>query len=540
MKKIYIFGHKRPDTDSICSTIAYTNLKKALGFDNVQAYRLDKVNKETKFILDYFNVEEPKLLPDLELKVKDLNLYNPKKISSNDAVKKAWDLLLETKGSRIIPCVDETEELQGIISVGDLTNLLMDTSDEELTEKYEIIFENFIEVIEAEVLREGYKYHRVEGQIIISSKDASDSITNKDILITSRVEFAKEYLEKTNCGCVIVTNDKDISELETIESSCAIYKVKTDLYNVITNIKKAVSVYSVMQKDELVVISSSAYLDDAIKQLQTSAHRNFPVVGKRGQFVGILSRRHLIDYERKQAILIDHNERNQSVDGINNAEILEIIDHHRVADVQTDSPILIRSEPVGCTSTIIYKMYRENNVPIPRTMAGLMMSAIISDTLKFSSPTCTAEDVNAARALSTVCEIDIDEFAVNMFKAGTSIKDLTFDELLNMDTKVFNIADSVVYISQINTLDLDDVDARRDEYMASMDKFCEQTMCSLLILMVTDIINGGSKIIPYGKMTMLAEKAFHIPNDQSSIYLEGVVSRKKQIVPRLIMASRDI
>ncbi len=541
MKKIHVFGHQRPDTDSICSTIAYTNLKKALGVTNIEAFRLDNINKETKFILDYFNVKEPKLLTDLDLKVKDLNLYTPKKISKNDPVKVVWDLLLESKGSRIIPCVSEENELEGIISVGDLTDLLMETSDENVTSKYEILFENFIDVLGAKVITGQYNYNKIEGRIIISSQDPTPNVTDKDVLITSRVEYAKEFLEKSNCGCILITNGRDTTEiLEMNKRDCAIIVSESDLFTVITTIKKAVSASSVMQKDKLMVISSGAYVEDAKKTLQTSAHRNFPVVGAKGQFEGILSRRHLIDFERKKAILIDHNERMQSVDGIADAEILEIVDHHRVADVQTDSPILIRSEPVGCTATIIYKMYRENNVPVPRTIAGLMMSAILSDTLKFSSPTCTAEDVNAARSLATVCEIDIEDYAREMFMAGTAINDITFDELINTDTKVFTIADTEIYISQINTLALDEVSQRRDEYMASMDKFCASTNCQLLILMVTDIINGGSKIIIYGKMRTLAEKAFGIAEGEDSVYLDGVVSRKKQIVPRLVMASRDI
>ncbi len=541
MKKIHVFGHQRPDTDSICSTIAYTNLKKALGVTNIEAFRLDNINKETKFVLDYFNVKEPKLLTDLDLKVKDLNLYTPKKISKNDPVKSAWDLLLESKGSRIIPCVNEDNELEGIISVGDLTQLLMDTSDETVTSTYEILYKNFIEVLDGKVIMGEYNYERIDGKIIISSQDPAPDVTDKDVLITSRIEFAKDYLENSNCGCILLTNGRDITELvEMNKRNCAIVVCDSDLYNVITTIKKAVSTSSVMQKDKLMVISAGAYVEDIKKTLQTSAHRNFPVVGSKGQFEGILSRRHLIDFERKKAILIDHNERMQSVDGIAEAEILEIVDHHRVADVQTDSPILIRSEPVGCTATIIYKMYRENNVPVPRTIAGLMMSAILSDTLKFSSPTCTDEDISAAKGLATICEIDIEDYAKEMFMAGTSIKDITFDELINTDTKVFNIADMEIYISQINTLALDEVSQRREEYMASMDKFCNSTNCQLLILMVTDIINGGSKIITYGKMRSLAEKAFNIPEGKDSVYLEGVVSRKKQIVPRLVMASREI
>ncbi len=540
MGEIYVFGHQRPDTDSICSTIAYTNLKRELGVLDINPYRLDNVNKETKFVLDYFGVQEPRLLSDLDLKVKDLSLYNPEAINKNDPVKKAWNLLTESKGSRIVPCVDEDGKLEGIISVGDITQLFMDVSYEHITEKYEILFENFINALSnAQIVAGDYNHEKIEGRIVIGAQDTVSDINSNDIVITSRIEYAVEFLEKTDCGCIILTNSIDASSLLNYRENCAIVSVSGDIFSVITSIKRSVSVKSIMRSEGLTLISTNTYIDDAKITLQTSSHRNFPVVDENNELVGIMSRRHLIDFDKKQAILIDHNERKQSVEGIENAEILEIVDHHRVADVQTDSPILIRSEPVGCTSTIIYKMYVENNVPISSKMAGLMMSAILSDTLKFSSPTCTEEDLIAAKKLAKINETDIDTYAKEMFKAGTSIKDVTFDELLNMDTKVFNISEQEIYISQINTLDIDAIEERKDECSEAMDKFCQRTNCSLLILMVTDIINKGSKIIIHGKLRTIAEKAFDIKQGESSVYLDGVMSRKKQIVPTLIKATRE-
>lgn len=540
MGEIHVFGHQRPDTDSICSTIAYTNLKRALGVCDINPYRLDNINKETKYVLDYFDVEEPKLLPDLEIKVSDLNVYNPPIISKNDTVKKVWDLILNSTGSRIVPCVDKQDILEGVVSVGDITKLFMQETQDNITSMHEILFDNFLDNLHTEIKFGEYKYRKIEGRIIIGSFENYDDINDSDIVVTTRIETAVDALDNTNCGCIIVTNGLDISSLNGYRKNCAIVSVQGDVFRVVTNIKQSISISSVMQKEHLAIISHNSYLEDAKMLMKTSAHRNFPVISDKGKFVGIISRRHLIDYQRKLAILIDHNERKQSVEGIADAEILEIIDHHRVADVQTDAPILIRSEPVGCTSTIIFKMYMENGIDIPNKMAGLMLSAILSDTLKFSSPTCTSEDRATAEKLAQICSIDIDEFAKDMFQAGTSIKDVTFDELLNTDTKLFNIADNDIYISQINTLDIDGVDSREDEYMLAMDKFTKNADCALLIMMVTDIINSGSKIIIYGKMRSIAEKAFGIHQDEKSIYLSGVVSRKKQIVPKLMMAARDI
>ncbi len=538
MTEIHVFGHQRPDSDSICSTIAYTTLKRALGVENINAYRLDNINKETQFILDYFRVEEPKLLPDLEPKVSDLNLYIPNVINKNDPIKKVWDILLSTSGSRVIPCVDDEGMLEGIISVGDLTKILMEIFEINVTADYEILFSNLLEILESEVAFGEYAFEKITGRIIISSSVINHNLINEDIVVTTRILSAKEYLLSTDCGCVILTEEGDLSILEGIRDNCAIIQVNKDIFNIVTSIKQSISARSVMRRDGLITINVNSYLEDAKLIIMNSTHRNFPVVSDKGELLGIISRRHLIDYPRKRAILIDHNERKQSVDGIGHAEILEIIDHHRVADVQTDAPLLVRSEPLGCTATIIYKMYKENNIEITGKMAGIMLGAILSDTLKFNSPTCTDFDREVAYRLASICDVNVDEFALTMFKEGTSIKDVSFDELLIQDTKIFEIGGYDIYISQINTLDLEEIDDRQEEYIEAMEEFCHRTRCSLLVLMVTDIINAGSKIIVHGRQSGMAEKAFGIEKEARSTYLEGVVSRKKQVVPRLIQASR--
>ncbi len=286
MKKIHVFGHKRPDTDSICSAIAYTNLKKEMGIENIDPYRLDNINKETKYVLDYFDVEEPKLLPDLEVKVSDLVIYKPERISKSDTVKIAWDLILNSKGSRIIPCVDKQGMIEGVISVGDLTKLFMDVSEENVTEKYEILFDNFIESLNSEIKYGSYKYRKIEGRIIIGSVDNYDDLNEADIVVTSRVETAIIGLEETDCGCIIVTNGVDISSLSGYRKNCAIVSVQGDVFNVVTNIKQSISVHSVMLKHDLVMISQNTYVEDAKNIMKNSVYRNFPVVGSKGEYIG--------------------------------------------------------------------------------------------------------------------------------------------------------------------------------------------------------------------------------------------------------------
>ncbi len=539
MGKIYVFGHQNPDTDSICSTVAYTYLKKQLGVKNIEAYRLGELSKETAFVLDHFNVKVPPMLEDIDVRLSDLNLYQPPRISKHDPTKYAWDLLKSSAGSRLIPAVDKYDMLEGILSIGDLTKLLMEVSEDNITQKHEILFDNFLKILDAEVKYGQYKYRKIEGKIIIGSYSKTVKELNEgDVVVTSRIESAESYLKNTNCGCIIVTNNVNISSLANDEYNCAIVRVKFDIFKVVTLINQSISVDSIMKKDDLEVLPQSATIDDVKEIMKTSAHRNFPVVGDKGELVGIISRRHLIDYPLKSAILIDHNERSQSAEGIEKAQILEIIDHHRVADVQTDTPLYIRSEPVGCTSTIIYKMFKENSIDIPKKIAGIMLSAILSDTLIFNSPTCTNEDRLAAEHLALIAKVNIERYAKKMFKAGTSIENESFEELLAVDCKAFNFAGQRTFISQINTLDIDTIKERIDECNEAMNKFLESTGSNLMILIVTDIINAGSLIVVNGKIKILAEKAFGMDMNKNTIYLEGVVSRKKQIVPKLMMATR--
>ncbi len=539
MATTYIFGHHNPDTDSICSAIAYAELKKKLGHDDVFAYRLGKMNKETQFVLDYFDVKTPPLLTDVKLKLKDLGLYNAIPLLPTDPLKKAWDTIGTSIGARIMPIVDDRGILIGIVSIGDITKIFMEIADEDLLEKYEISYDNLLKILDGQCVKGTYNYDSLCGRLIVGTPMFPLSeLTDKDIIIIGRAEDAKNFANNTACGLVILTNGLKPIDVEKAKGN--VVCVNHSTHRTITLLNQAISVRSVMCSKRIMTFSTENYVEDIIENMKTSSHRNFPVVNREGRLVGVISRRHLLEYKQKQVILVDHNERSQSVAGIENANIIEIIDHHRIADVQTDKPLMIRAEPVGCTSTIIFKMFTENGVKPTKKTAGLLLSAILSDTLMFTSPTCTDQDMAAAEKLAKIANVKMDELASQMFGASTSMSEYTPHDMLELDRKQFSIDKYLVYISQINTLDFKTIVNKRYELLDEMEIFKKEKRCDLVILMITDIVLGGSEIIVCGKAKELVKRAFGLEFDEASVFLPGVVSRKKQVVPRLTMAVQSL
>lgn len=533
--QLFIFGHRNPDTDSICSSIAYAQLKRELGFSGANAYKLDELNQETQFLLDYFGVPSPPLLHDVKLQLKDLNLYKPLSIFENEPLKKAWDALNESKGSRIIPILDASNEVKGLIGVGDLMKIFMEVSDEEVVKRHEILYDNLISILNGKQIFGKYNYEKLDGALYIGTNylDAA-KICDKDIIITGKIDSAWKIAYELNCGCLILTNG--IKPIGLDSAKCAVVTVEHTMFKTVSLVNQAISIRSVMQNDNIITFSEDGNIDDIIEIMKTSSHRNFPVVNSDGVLVGILSRRHLIEYNAKKVILVDHNERSQSVEGLEQAEIVEIIDHHRVADIQTNSPLYIRSEPVGCTATIIFKMYNENNVAVKKEIAGLLLGAILSDTLMFNSPTCTNEDRKSAAKLAEIAQVNVEEFGRKMFLVSTSVDKYTPEQILSIDRKRFLFGKNIAYISQINTIDFEGISHRQDEMFAAMEKFYKESGCDLVMLMVTDIVAEGSEIMAVGRGKTLLHQAFGMKAEQRSVFIDGVVSRKKQVVPKLTQA----
>ena len=535
-RKIFVFGHKSPDTDAICSAIAYAELKKQLGYKNVEAYRVGPLSDETKFVLDYFQVKEPELIMDISPTLGDLDVYQPEPIAVDAPIKRAWDQFKALKGSRLLPVTGHSGQYEGILSVSDLTDLFMENIDENIVERYEILFGNLVKILDIIEIKGKYKYEKVVGKICLTSIVSDIELCDKDILVTGDKEIAQRIAAEGKCGCIIATNSIEIPNME--ESECCIVRVETSLFKAINMVSQAVSVGSLTHRDNIISFSIDSHIDDVINIVQSSSHRNFPVLDRVGNFYGVISRRHLIEYKKKNVIMVDHNERSQSVEGIEQAEILEIIDHHRVADVQTDTPLFIRAEPLGSTATIVYKMFMEAQAAITRKTAGILYSAILSDTLMFNSPTTTEDDKIAAKRLATIAELNEDEYSHQMFTVSTSLKGKTPEEILAMDRKRFTFGKNIVFISQVNTLDFVSIVEMADRLYGAMDDYISTVECDLYVLMITDIVQCGSEVLVAGKGQDLAYKAFGLSGNQNSIFLPGIVSRKKQIVPKLTFAAQ--
>ena len=458
----------------------------------------------------------------------------------DEPLKTAWDILRSNKGYRIIPITSPSGEVKGIVSLADIASIFLEVPDEELISHHEVLYKNLTQILGAVAVGSPYAHDKLCGRLFIGTNFQKDvELDDKDVVITSEIEAAWHMAFESKVGCIILTNGLKPVGLE--RADCAVLCVEYTIFKTISLISQAISLRSVMYSGDIITFSEENYLDDISDIMRTSRHRNFPVVNSDGMLNGIISRRHLMDYSGKKVILVDHNEKSQSVDGLVEASIIEIIDHHRVADIHTEYPLYIRAEPVGCSSTIIFKMYKESKVSPPKEVAGLMLSAILSDTLMFSSPTCTQEDKAAAAELADIAEVDIQTYGRAMFEAGSSLQGLSPNDILATDRKRFTLGNNIAYISQINTLDFKSIMSMSQEITACMELFYQENECSLVMLIITDIVAGGSEIMAIGKDKDLLEAAFGVEHGTKHFFLPGVVSRKQQIVPKLTnIATRGI
>lgn len=538
-KKIYVFGHKNPDTDSICASISYAHLKRVLGYDNVEAVRLGKVNKETQFALDYFGVKAPKLLENIKPQVSDMNFYQVPPVYVVDSVKKAWDVMTEN-GRQMIPVLYHDNKLAGVISVSDIAKTYIGLTDGSVLKNHKTPFINIASVLEGKVISGSYPHAYVLGDVYTTASISEEStLNNTDIIITGANSDRIEKALASGAGCVIITDQNMDNLMINIPDHCntAIICTPFSFFKTIKMVSQSISVKNILKKENITFFETDDYLDEVKQVMLNTSYRHFPILDHEGEVKGLISKRHLLDIQKKKVILVDHNERGQSADGIEQAEILEIIDHHRVANLDTGNPLYLRAEPVGCTNTIIGKMYEENNIMPPKEIAGIMLSAILSDTLIFKSPTCTADDIRVAKRLAEIAEVDLYAYGAELLAAGTSLEGTTPAELLNIDRKAFTIGKYNVSVAQINTGDFQSIFNIKDAIMAEMHQLTENENLDLCLLMVTDIVVGGTELIVVGKERQIAEQLFGLDPTDDSIFLADVFSRKKQIVPKLMSLS---
>ena len=539
---IYVTGHKNPDSDSICAAFAYAEFKNKKG-SSLPAIpvRLGNVNRETQYILDYFGVEAPQLLKTVKLKVEDLDFDKITPVSPKISLKTAWNIMKD-KNIKTLPVADENDHLLGVLAISNLTSCYMDIWDNRILAKSNTTFDNILDTLSAKEVYKNPETNHFPGKIVVSAmkpESMKDHIEAGDIAIVGDREEVQDALLDLDISLMIITGshtptDKIIEKAK--KSNISVISTPHDSFTASRLIVQSIPVGYVMIKDKLVTFSTEDLVDDVKPVMIETRFRSYPVIDSNDKVIGTMSRYHLISDYRKKIIQVDHNERGQSVDGLEDADILEIIDHHRVADIQTNGPLYFRSEPIGSTSTIVGKCFFENGITPSREVAGLLCGAIISDTLLFRSPTCTPEDKEVCLKLAEIAGINVDEFAKEMFKAGTSLKGKTVEEIFNQDFKPFTIGETKVGIAQVNTMDIEGFMPLKDEMLTYMTSKAKQDGLDMTLLLLTDILNEGSQILVAGDKPEIADKAFNVTLKDSTAFLDGVLSRKKQVVPPITAA----
>lgn len=542
MKKdtVYIFGHKNPDTDSICAAIAYAELKRKLGID-AEPLRLGDINLETKFVLNYFDIKAPDLLHTVKTQVSDLNIDIVNPVSEEISVKTAWNIM-KKNNLKSLPVVDEGERLRGVVTLSDITAKYMDALDNNTIASSNTSLDNIVETLSAKLVYGSQSDFKTTGKIVVTAMNPEDMgsyIEPGDIAITGNRNDSQLKAIELGANMIIVTNGREISQevLEVAKSrNCIVLQTPSDTFTTARLINQSLPVSYIMTTRNIAKFNIDDFVDDIKDKMLQTRYRSYPVVDDNDRIKGLISRYHLISKRKKKVILLDHNERTQTVNGIEEAELLEIIDHHRLGDIQTANPIYFKNEPVGSTSTIIANLFFDSGIRPGKSIAGIMCAAILSDTIRFKSPTCTYTDKITAEKLAEIAGIDMEHFALEMFKAGSTLQGKTPREILHQDFKEYKFGKYKIGIGQVNTMDLESLEKIKKELIDYMDTVCHDQSFSLLLLLVTDILDEGSELLFAGEHKELISSAFNVEISENNIYLKGIVSRKKQVVPNLSSA----
>ena len=542
-KPIYVIGHRNPDTDSICSAIGYAHLKQSLGVNAVAA-RAGKINKETKFALEYFHVEQPLLIPDLYPRVKDIAMDCKIVVRQHDTLRHLGEVLRHND-LRSIPVTDSQGILVGIVSVSDLAKRYFQELGMTNLSDMRVRYRDIIHATDSNVLVSGEEGETIKGQIRIAAGSVhtiKKLVKQNDIvLIGDRKEDIVLACIDQGISCLIVTGDGRIPA-EAIEEAekRGIFVLSTpyDTYTVARLINQCVPIRRIMH-DNPICFKPLDLLSDIKGTMEETNFRNYPVL-ENGRIVGLVSRDRLVVSEPVRVILVDHNERNQAVEGIEDAKIVEIIDHHRFGGISTSEPIYTHAEPVGCTATIVSNMHWQNDIDIPPSIAGLLLSAIISDTVLFKSPTCTPADKKAAERLAEIANVNLNTYGLDMLKAGSSVGNMTPMEIVRNDLKEFTIGTYRVIVSQTSVMGTKEIMEKEDELIAAMKSICESEGFDMSLVMITDILEEATYLLFTGSPRTLIGEAFRKDTSGTHLYLPGVMSRKKQVIPPLSEAVKRI
>lgn len=544
-RKTMVIGHRNPDTDSICSAICYANLKQAVTGEEYMPARAGHVSGETQFVLDYFGAEEPQLVEDVRTQVRDIEIRKTKGVADNISLKKAWNIMQENNVVTI-PSVREDGTLEGLITVGDITKTYMNIYDSSILSKANTQYSNIIETLEADLIIGSAEAYFDQGKVLIAAANPDLMefyIEPHDLVILGNRYESQLCAIEMGADCIIVCEGAGVSmTIKKIaqERGCTIIATTYDTYTAARLINQSMPIKFFMRREQLVTFETEEYIDEVREIMSKEKHRDFPVLDEDGKYIGMISRRNLLNMKKKQLILVDHNEKTQAVDGIGGADILEIIDHHRIGSLETMSPVFFRNQPLGCTATIIYQMYQEQKVAIDKKVAGLLCSAILSDTLMYRSPTCTPLDKAVAEELAQIADINIEEHAKAMFQAGSDFGSKTPEEIFYQDFKTFS-QDGVEFgVGQLSAMTQEELEQVRDKLLPYLRDVLVERKIEMVFVMLTNIIEETTYLICAGeKADDLVEKAYHVHKEGDYHVLKGVVSRKKQLIPMFMSAMQE-
>ena len=549
--RVYVIGHKNPDTDSICSAIAYADIKNRT--DKTKTYmarRAGQINEETEYVLKRFGVRAPGYLPNAGTQVKEIEIHEVPSVPGTISVKKAYSMM---KNNNVVtlPITSPDNDLQGVITVSDIAESYMDSYDSHVMSLARTQYRSIADTLDGSVIVGNEHGYFIRGKVVVGAfhPDTMENYIEKDdlVILGNRAEDQLCAIEM-DASCIIVGLGAKVTK--TIqkfaeEKCCVIISSPHDTYTIARLINQSIPVKYLMRRSNLITFNTEDFLDDIKEVMKNQRHRDFPILDSDGKYIGMISRRNLLGAKGKSIILVDHNEKSQAVEGMESADIREIIDHHRLGTVETMSPVFFRNQPLGCTATIIYQMYQENHIEIDKTTAGLLCSAIISDTLLFRSPTCTPIDKAAGLALAQIAGLDIEKYAIDMFSAGSNLKGKSDGDIFYQDFKRFTVGNSVFGIGQITSLNAVELKDLRTRMSAYTEKEREQHEIDMMFFMLTNILTESTDLICTGQgAEQLIANAFHVKDEDMEnvsgqtgiVKLPGVVSRKKQLAPQIMMA----
>ncbi len=534
MNKVYIFGHQSPDTDAVTSAISLSYLKKKLGMDT-EPRVLGHINKETKYVLDKFGVKEPKYLNDVKLQLKDLDYHKGLFVDENKSIDYVYKFLTE-KGVTGTPVVTDGNKYKGIITIKDIAKKLISNDFDKIDSNYS----NILETVSGE---EVLKFDdEIKGNVLVASYDSDTFISNVNLnsnsilIVGDRQDIIKKAIDD-NVKLIVVTGPEKITEenLKLAENNKVnVIKTNIDSFHTSKLICLSNKIGTLLVEDTSKIFRENDYYTDFVEATKKLKHNNYPILNNDGVCLGLIRITEIINKNNKKVMLVDHQEKEQSVIGLDEANILEIVDHHKIGNINTTNPINFRNMTVGSTNTIVYFMYKENNVEIPKEIAGIMLSGLLSDTLCLQSPTTTEIDKKVAEDLALIAGVDYKKYALDMFKAGTSLEGLTKEEVIKSDFKSFPIGDEKMAIGQVFTLDVDRIFDELDTYIEKLEEINNKEGYKFIIIAITDILKNGSYLIFTENAKSVLESIYKLDDIKQGYYVDGLVSRKKQILPAIL------